>query len=410
MAFSFPTTKTVPINHNETLVKTAQLLLSNKPAPIRLLLTTASTNEDVDHVSLEEFIHALETTKTCIPDVVVDPRGLDAVVNSDTRMRLSNAIGSNPALKALSWRSGPTQSSARSMQHLTVMLLQARRVKNLSCVDVTFDGTATDYQNFASALANHPTLEEVWIKGCTVADNQTTASHQDCVLASLSTLQSLRDLSMSCFASPGSVKKMENSSLLRLGRLPNLTTLDFTGIHKLGVVAAATALRESRSIKNLYIKASLCAEDFTHLSDIVRTNQVLEGLHIWLGPVQNDHPVSLLLNALKENTTLASLEFMFQQRDRFFSSSIQQAIIAMLEHFNFTLLVLSFDLSRSLEVRNHHTESLVDYYLSLNRLGRAMLLTQSNLPKEDWIAVLNASIDNVDPLYYFLSRNPTLFT
>ena len=149
--------------------------------------------------------------------------------------------------------------------------------------------------------------------------------------------------------------------------------------------------------------------DLLPLSKMLRTHQFLKKLTIHMGIFEDDQHMRHLISALEVNSTLTELTFIFRGWDRFFSNGIQDALVAMLEEKNFSLLSVNFDLASYPEVRNRQTEDMMEYYLSLNRFGRkALLENPTTTSREMWVSTLATASKSLDALFYFLSLNPTL--
>jgi hypothetical protein len=373
---------------------------------VRLTLDLATGNRS-DPVFLESLFDVLQITTCNIEEARVTlPRSNDETsVNRWTMLRLCSIIGGIPALRTLSLcgeGTGPT-----SIDYIVKTMKKATRIVSLNFWGFDFVGRTKDFFDFAVALYKHPTLKEISIATCTLEDALCTSVNVYPILLAIASVPNLTDLTLSGFIPSGKTGSLTVSTPLHdLCAHPNLRSLDLADTRGRGLLLASNAIQSSR-ITTLCVDTSLLTEEVYRIGCIIRYNKTIQALHLYLDSFESDDSLHLLIQALNENRCLTRLHFVFQKRDSFFSHDIQTALVDMLENHNYTLCFLSFILSSSLEFRNEHTESMIYYYLTLNRLGRNHLLRNSNTSTEDWISTLESARGNLDAIYYFVSKHPS---
>jgi hypothetical protein len=404
------TITSVDIKDNASLRSALRVLRQwEAQAPsVRLHLDLATGNR-IDPVFLEILLYVLQITTCNIEEATVTLPSANNVSHSakPTMQRACSMIASIPTLRTLSWRgegTGPT-----SMEYIAKAMINARRTVRLNLWGFVFVGTFKDFFDFAVALYKHPTLKEISIASCTLEDAVCTNVNVDPILMALATVPNLTDLALSGFVPSGKAHSLRASNTIRdLCAHPNLRSLDLLDTRGRGLLVASKAIQISR-ITTLCVDTSLLAEEIYQLGCIIRYSKTIQDLHVYLDSFKSDDSLHLLIQALNKNRGPRRLEFIFQEPDKYFSEGIQTALVDMLENHNFKLHFLSFRLSSSLDVRNVQTESIIEYYLCLNRLGRNHLLRNSSATSnEDWISTLESAGRSLDLIYYFLSQNPSL--
>jgi hypothetical protein len=115
---------------------------------------------------------------------------------------------------------------------------------------------------------------------------------------------------------------------------------------------------------------------------------------------------SAVITSLQGNTTIEALHLeSYSSFRHFFHRSVKDDFISMVRDRNFTLKTVEFDIECDKE-RAFLLQ--VEFYTKLNRLGRKALLTDRNTSKDDWIDILVASRDDIDVLFYTISKKPDL--
>ncbi|CAB9515882.1 expressed unknown protein [Seminavis robusta] len=392
------------IKDNETLLAASRIMqgggaMEEHGLPFRLALNLTH-GDGFDLQNVESLIKHLQSTTLQVDEVRITPP--PANVGDEWMMQLCSALGTHPYLSILSFCVAP-ESDPHFMTYMSETIRGARNLVSLSCSGVVFSGETKDYLDFAAVLLDHPTLQDVSLTG-SLEEGQCTSINANPVLAALASIPNLNDLALSCFVPPMTESR---SPFYELGGNPSLKTLDLVGTGGRGIIAASMAMKCSRSITTLWVDTSMKEDELYELGETIRHSQ-LESVHLYLDPFKDDDAMNTLIQALNGNPSLTKLAFVFHERENFFSNDIQDAMISMLEHHNYTLRHIKFDLSTSIEVRNDYTEATIEYFLNLNRLGRNHLLTNPNASRDDWIACIAAASGNLEAVHYFLSTNPSL--
>jgi hypothetical protein len=131
------------------------------------------------------------------------------------------------------------------------------------------------------------------------------------------------------------------------------------------------------------------------VAEMLRHNSTLESVMLSLQPAN----VPPIIDALRDNATLKKLQLHAQYQSCFDAAieTLGEVLRSnfVLEHCQFVGCGVS-------------TSQVIEFFLTLNRLGRHFLLTKQEATTEDWINTVCAHQDRTDVVMYLLRRNPTL--
>ena len=430
------TTKSIEIFDNDTLAAAicflrnhgtfsrAVTLRHSRPARksdsprLQISIVFCSHAGFLDATIVGDFVHALNATSFAIEEVryTFDSR-FWAQANSANyyhgpklEKRVYGSIGCLPHLISLHW-DGSGEYDPDCQSQLAGALEGARNLVRLRCADIAFLVDDYRFDAFLMELQNHPMLSEITFADCFMSTQVLRVSERKwkAFFDALSSIQNLRKLTL-CFLAPFDPSYLPSTrAFTSLCAHPKLEILDISGLGSHVILSARQGLRRSNSLKDLTISTQLQGAELLLLGAIVRTQKSLRKLIINVQNYEDDHPMIYLISALEVNSTLTDMKFQFYDGTLFFSNGIQDAMVALLEKRNYTLLSITFDLPLCPEVRNLQTEDMLEYYLCLNRFGRKTILENlTNTHREPWLATLICSSKSLEALYYFLSLNPSM--
>jgi hypothetical protein len=184
-------------------------------------------------------------------------------------------------------------------------------------------------------------------------------------------------------------------------------------------------------LRSLNLDHDLCHEGLQLLTNMIQVNPTLKSLSISFclpNDISNNEAILSFADALKRNNTLVHLQN--HKASRIYAGhEVQQSLLDMLENDNYVLRVL--DLCHEEEADNGADDRSVSFcsqknlFLKLNFWGRQHYLAggenrgieqtagstdRSIKDDEAWIDLFHSIRDDLDCIFYFLSRNPSLVT
>lgn len=385
----------------------------NDPGFVELSLERAGENFDV-----EDFVHGIRSNAT-VRHVCFSGTFVRELQEGQWRIVLET-IGHLYSLEELQiWCSTiPVDVFAHTIRHAT-------RLCKVYFFRVTLAGSQEDMEELALAIREHPSLRVFRVSGFHTDDDVTI----DCIVQALSvvptldvvSLQSSGVLSHTLFSEDALALLVCSPHLtdLYLSRLNlgeahlaviavgvmtshNLKVLDLFGnnIENDHVILFAEALERNKSLETLVLPCpadDLSVESCAALSKSLQTNSTLITLTLPRSNLSDDGLLHIA-EGLTVNTTLKKIEVGVSKD---LSQKGLDALTYMLEsNMELERLVVS---SAEKSIKDK-----VEYYMRLNEVGRGLLLRDGNATREQWVEMLIAVIDDLDCLFYFLTRNPTL--
>jgi hypothetical protein len=165
------------------------------------------------------------------------------------------------------------------------------------------------------------------------------------------------------------------------------------------------------TLRSLDLEHDMCAEGLFLMAGMLNVNTTLRSLTLSFLVEESDicdEIISRFCSALRENKSLLHFQNRKASQLRVTRTS-QQAILVLLQTYNYTIRVL--DLCRETEEEEHDKEFSAQKFLllKLNFWGREHILNRATSNSSfDWINLLHTVRDDLDCIYYFLSKDPSL--
>lgn len=284
---------------------------------------------------------------------------------------------------------------------LTAVLRQVTQLTSLILEEVRLAGSPDELEELADALRNHPSLKLVYLHGCVPAEGSgITLDPLVTAMAHCATLEEilLRDTRMSPNSGTETTTEDERAGtplteLCQSSSLRVLTLRDMTEIHDKHIELMAQRLVHNTALRELTVcSANLGKRSGKAMGQVLRLNRHLQKLEIQLDSGEHAIPIT---EVLQMNSTLKRLDLFFNGT---ISARIREAFTEMLRK-NYVLL----DLNGSVWRGQSNLE--IDFYLRLNRAGRANLLTE-HATRAQWIETLISQKQDLSIIFSLVLMNP----
>lgn len=317
---------------------------------------------------------------------------------TENTCRLFAATGVLPELQILKFRSRNHAAYKMPIRALTVSLTQPNQLTELVLWRIQLDGSPNDFQQLGRALRNCRSLRTCRFYDCQLEPQSRRTCTLDPVLSALSEIPELTKLdiissNLSCLGTISS-----NSAAL-FGRFPSLKALALENfvLRDEHIVPLASAVVASTTLKELSVgMCELTSLGFRALAAMLHRGATrLATLSLHLEDAKDDGFIEVV-NALPSNMHLEKFALKGKM-----SKSSETAVTEMIKtnHKLQSLNLADCDRTISRAIR---------FYVSLNNAGRGDLLGNANATKERWVDALHYVNDDIEGLYYFLIRNPSL--
>lgn len=388
-------------------------LRQNDPGFVELSLERVG--EDFD---LDDFCHGIRCNST-VRHVCFSGTFVRELAEGQWRTMLES-IGHLSTLEELQiWCSTiPADVFAHTLRN-------ARRLHKVYFFRVSLSGTQADFDDLAAAVRTHPMLRDFRIGGLHIAGDATMDSIVE-ALAAVPSLQvvslqlsgvrdstpfggdSLARLVCSPFVEDLYLSRLglggEHFGVIALGILAsnNLKGLDLFGnnVENDHVIMLIEALQRNHSLETLVLPCpadDLSVASCAAICSMLQANKTLQTLNLPRSTL-DDGGLLYLAEGLKANHTLKKIEVGVKKD---LGTKGVAALTAMLEtNYELERLVLS---SAEQSIKDK-----IDHYMRLNEVGRGTLLRNGKASREQWVEMLTICIDDLDCLFYFISRNPAL--
>ena len=390
--------------------------------------------------SLSRLLDALEAATQrrrgpMIESLYFDPSTVfDAahMIHPASFSRFSSIVGSCQTLTSLMWGKNTTgrwlptpQFMEHAMTSLTGIVASARNLVEMICDRVVFGGTHDDLMAFGEALGGHSVLKKLFFRSCKLKEGCIYASNV--ILSAISAMPSLEELDLGCWACPSlSADGYNLAALSQVCSHNHLRSLELFSIARFRfdvnmppsynplVGATEIPISQSTSLRDLTIRLNVhLIEQCEPVATILRQNQVLESMDITLCS-DSDHndessfdSFNRVVEALGENSTLQRLSIRRLRNCDLQSccQKMQTSLAKMLEEQNTSLQALKF---RYCNIDPNAMDKIA-FYIKLNKAGRKQLL-QNPSAKLLWLDAMVAAQNDLDVLYYFLDKNPSILS
>ena len=362
--------------------------------PIRIVISCSSSlDTHRTKPGYEKFIEALlsaSTTGIKITNVhLAGP--FWRYMDEDVVHRLCDALAALPHLTDLvcQWKF--------PIKYVTRIMSRAKAIRRLEVRHFTFQSTPEEVSDFSRALRTHSSLSDLNLGGIFPTS----------ALNALASIPNLGALDLWNFDHPPEGLSSQSATCAALGELifyPKLQSLKLPS-GPFPISSVSTRLCQSRSIQDLSLSV-FSPEDMQHLANIVKENQMLKVLRIF---IRHDQHATLLvfINALKGNSTLSDvfIQPLFHiGATKSFSREVQYGLVSMLETSNFTLRKLK--IAKPL-LDCERTNASLQHLIKLNSLGWKNLVQDRRATRNDWVAKLVAAERDPSIIYSLLSKNPS---
>lgn len=379
-----------------------------------------TTSELPSPSELHELLDAIEFTDVRIPWLSIHA---DFIVpyheNKRLMTRFFKVLGRIPSLTTLWW--SQTRKNMR-LKGLARIVSAARRLKKLKCDGSIFVGQTHDFERFAAAIREHPTLEVLSFAECSLASSNQTFNCIYPILASIPTIPNLSSLSLSCWLPSRRAIQMSTganslallSAVSRACSHPRLTwlSIDNSKCHSVCLLAVQTALGEAGcGVRTLALENDLQHDDCDFLSGLLSCNKSLQSLSVLMDGSNSglvDRKMLQIFGAIQDNSTLQSLTF-HGCKDYIPGAAVQLTILSMLQQRNRSLTEIDFNPYDDHEkTKEWAFLAEMEVYLMWNKRGWTTQLEDPNMCSKTVMGLIQSASSSVGSLYFLMSKNPTL--
>jgi hypothetical protein len=254
-----------------------------------------------------------------------------------------------------------------------------------------------------------------------------TAVDHCCALAIANTLGYKHNLTALCLGTFDCQDKTIRAGLISLIKAvscPQYSSLDYlslvcqelddTGAQDLAAAIHGAKLKELILFLDNEMEHSISGQGIAALAKILEGNTSLEDFTLLCNSV-DDEGLTSMANILKNNRTLRNLKLQCTCKNNVTAWGYQ-ALVHMLKH-NLVLESLELgcrspDDDENMELHASHfpsdIQSVVSYYLKLNRAGVRDLHLNRNATPSKFVTAIASQRNELDSLYYMLSMNPSI--
>jgi len=389
-------------------------LRQNDPGFVELSLERVGENFDLD-----EFVYGI-SANTTVRHVCFSGTFVRELLGNQWRTMLES-IGHLQTLEELQiWCSTiPVDVFANTLRN-------ARRLHKIYLFRVQLEGSQEDFDAFAKAVRQHPSLRDIRVGGFSLTnENVTMDSVVDALaacrplevvnlqlagwnavtpfssasLARLACSPTIRDLYLSRMG-----LQQEHFAVIALGLMTNhrLRILDLFGNNVTNdyIILICKALEKNKALETMVLPCptdDLSVDSCAAISRVLTVNKTLVTLNL---PRSNLGEVGLthIAQGLTVNTTLRKIEV-----------GVKKDLGTEGEHALTTMLDKNYQLERLvLSSAEQSVKDKVEYYMRLNEVGRGGLLRDGKASREQWVEMLISVVNDLDCLFYFMSKNPSL--
>lgn len=389
-------------------------LRQNDPGFVELSLERMGENFD-----LEDFVHALRCNAT-VKHVCFSGTFVRELAPEHWSMMLG-AVGYLQTLTELQiWCSTiPVLVFAETIR-------RAQRLSKVYFFRVYLAGTNADFKVLAQAMKEHPNLRDFRIGGFTLTDDDVKL---DGLVYAMAQMKSLEVVTLQ-LTSVREISPLSGDSLLRLVCSPQIKDLYLSrlGLKQEHFAAIAVGVALSNNLRVLDLFGNNVKNE--HIQLFMKALSMNKSLVTMVLPCPRDDltvdSCAAIALALKRNRTLTTLNLPR-------SNLLDDCIVHITDGLaaNHTLKKIEVGISK--DVGNKGREALetmlddnydlerlvvsgseksikdkVEYYMRLNEVGRGTLLRDGKASREQWVDMLVLCKDNLDCLFYFLTKNPVL--
>lgn len=308
---------------------------------------------------------------------------------------------------------GVAQKNLKSLE-VTHVYITSGRTMNAHINNNTANNNIDGISEWAESMKSHRSLETVALVDCHpynpdqvsllpvirgVADNQST----------------LKSLTFDSTVLRGATEYDAAEAFGALGRSATLKTLKIRNCTTFGfgdkiVLPLLQQLPSNKALKELSLldvnpKAGRLASGTSKaLGDmLMSSNTALESLMVSLAP----EVLAPAIEALRVNASLKRLDILLAQQPQQQSSLHAAMIQNLCQVLRDDNLILEQCRLSGIAPPSSLVDT-IEYFLTLNRLGRHYLLTNHGVTPEDWINTIGSSHGRTDVVLYFMLKNPTL--
>jgi len=357
-----------------------------------------------------QLAHALQESRRPVTTLVIE---------ADLRTNFCTAVGTMPFLMELRYYDHKYAAGLRCLSNL---LQGARGLESLHWSG-TVCGTLRGFKRLAESLSGHPNLKEVVL---TAAEHTGEALKKtQLVCTALKSIKNLKTLVLGDYWTASSLPCNEICSH------PGITKLSLHGVSSTSNIPVTT--KTNQSLKRIELNMKSWQEDVClRLAEVVKHNDCVHSIEIAFGyfididlyidedmqmrfESKKSHHAIHIIEALKKNSSLKHFsvsDWTDSNANSCFSRSILKAFEKMMEHHNMTLQSVELPLIREKfkNWREHASISIehIKTLALLNKHGRQELLENHNATKEAWVDCLANTSQDLNAVYYLLSKNPSL--
>lgn len=390
----------------ESLKQTSvQNTKDNKPLPTLTLGLCYLNNEQLT-ACMEGLASVLMTGM--ISGVAFLSIILNSPVTPESLDLLFNLVSAIPSLVTIDWTTLDLSISATEQEEsLRAVAKMVRRARNLgtlhfvshACLGVTQQVIV----DFANAISEHPSLKNFVFGGNGPAAIQSFNINP--ILTALTTVPHLATLGVHSNA----VADVHPNPFLKFCDHPSLKFLNmdansiaFHRIHK--------SLVNSQSLTHLMLANRITTNECGLIGEIIRDNRILQALLLSVMFVQDGRNSIPIIDALKVNSTLKTVHFLFAGLESF-GVEIQDRLVSMhARNFTVTAMTLKASENDTCPTKYNDVNAKLSFYSKLNEMGRKTLLSNQTKNMTMLADFLVLHRDDLNVLFYYLSVVPELIS
>ncbi|CAB9521027.1 expressed unknown protein [Seminavis robusta] len=297
----------------------------------------------------------------------------------------------------------------RSRLRTSVLAAIVEKAKKMTTLEISNAFILVDCPNSDEcnrALRQHGTLDSMALLDCQPARRDGIATSLLPLISSLAENQVLTNLVIDSKVLQGDNEEITRA-LAELGR-SSLRTFKLCNCREHGL-AEDNLLPMLRQLHTNQVMSELCLYDESPtqgrsgatisaaVAEMLGTNSKLESVLLSVQPTN----VPPIIEALRTNTTMKRIRLHAQHQSCF--KTVMENLARVLRDDNFVLEQCQLGAGGPITSSN-----VIEYFLTLNRLGRNFLLTNHEATTDDWVKTVCSHQERTDVVMYFLLKNPSL--
>lgn len=332
-------------------------------------------------------------------------RFIDTHVSPDEIQDVLRMASCLPNLKRLSLLRLRVPMSAITQ----TLLMQQRSLEELELRSICLWGNQRECKEMGHALAQHATLTKISLADCRPEGG---CDKLDALLMGLSLMPALHSVELDMMELSRWLAHMESFQMLLRAKNLKRLSLSYMRLSEDYINAIAQALTTDECpIEELFLDRcdSLGPSSVHAMATMLQHNTRLKALHLVLKNYQDSIPLANALHQARHTSRLQTLLLRTYHHPRIVQKEVYQAFHQMLQD-NCVLTHLEMFQGHPIRPLLGECWPVLQFFLQLNRAGRAKLMMGQEVSNEEWIRTILDARQNLDCSFYFISQNPSVLS